>query len=132
MTVRTHNDHSFAVVITPNFVEAEDIADALRRVGFDNVTHFRSAADARDGLAEAAVLPECALLSLHGADVAADDLCGRLHRAGCRLVLINGDPARAKEIDAAFLLRPYSDTELDGCIVDVMRGRLSASGAQQA
>ncbi|APX10901.1 hypothetical protein [Tateyamaria omphalii] len=132
MTVRTCRDHRFSVVITPNFVEAEDVSDALRRAGFDDVVHFRSIEHAATELAGDAPLPAFAILSFHGPDDAADALCARLHHAGCRQVLIDGDPARAPALHAAFLRRPYSNTQLDRCIADLMRDGPSTGGTHQA
>ncbi|WP_039682767.1 hypothetical protein [Tateyamaria sp. ANG-S1] len=132
MTSRNQSDHASAVVITSNFVEAEDITDALHRFGFDDVTHFRSVEHATTYFEDGVPMPAFALMSIQGSDDVADALCKRLRAAGCRQVLINGDPDRAVSMGASFLQRPYSNVELDRCIADVMRGAAPLDGAESA
>ena len=120
MTVRAIIDQAIGMVITPNFVEAEDISDALRRFGFENVIHCRSADQAVDLLSPDDTPPTIALMSFHEVDADAERLLAMLHAAGSLQVLINGDASYASDHNAVFLHRPYSDQELDRCIADVM------------
>ena len=120
MTVRTVIDQGLGLVITPNFVEAEDIVDALRRFGMGQIIHCRTVGQALDLLSRDGAAPTVTLMSLqeHGED--ADRLTALLRAAGSRQILINGHEDHAHARGALFLHRPFSNTELDHCIAQVM------------
>lgn len=122
MTLQNPTDGASGIVVTRNFVEAEDIADALRRSGFADVSHCRDARGALDLVGRRASNFSVAFLSFHLHDDALEILLAMFHAAQTRTVLINGDAAIAETFGAAFLRRPFSHGDLDQCIASVMAG----------
>ncbi|MBV7409026.1 MULTISPECIES: hypothetical protein [Roseobacteraceae] len=132
MTARTTPDQTLGLVVTPNFVEAEDITDALQRFGFVEIVHCRSATEVASLLEQGHRLPSLALLSFHGEDKVADHVCKSLRDAGVGQILINGDAHRARNVDAVFLQRPYSDQDLDLCIGHAVQAIRAARDPESA
>ena len=123
MTLQKQTDGAAGIVVTRNFVEAEDIADALRRSGFADVVHCRDTRVALDMLGQRARSLAVAFLSFDGDDDQFEILLALLHEAGARTVVINGSAKLAETFGAAFLRRPFSDKDIDQCIAQVMAGK---------
>lgn len=122
MTVQKQTDGASGIVVTRNFVEAEDIAEALRRSGFAEVLHCRDTAIALDAVAGRDNSLDAGFVSFDRTDERFGTLMHTLQKTGTRLVLLNGDPRVAVGFGAAFLRRPFSNQELDQCIEGVMAG----------
>ncbi|WP_299045763.1 hypothetical protein [uncultured Tateyamaria sp.] len=116
MTLQNLTDGASGLVVSRNFVEAEDIADALRRSGFANVQHCRNVRAALDALAEPNAALAVAFLSFDGNDDQVEVLLALLHKAEAHTVLIGDDPTLAENLGTAFLRRPFSNRDLDRCI----------------
>lgn len=105
------------VIVTQNFVEALDLAEALNAFGPSRVTHFPTCDELLRRLERIACRPDGAFL----AEAPGLDRCiGRLADRGTRLVLIDGDGAQAERAGAFVLSRPYGALEL-GPIISALR-----------
>lgn len=123
MNTQRNVDQIVGLIVTPNFVEAEDIADELKSIGLSQVVHRRNAAVALKGLDAQTMKPNVALLSFDHADAEADLLIQRLLSTGAYVILINGDARGADDRGAVFLRRPYTGDELAQCIKGAMAGQ---------
>jgi DNA-binding response OmpR family regulator len=79
----------------------------------------------------AASVPDAALVDIHlRAGERADDLIGRLHERGVRVVVTSGDSSelRAPENAAATLTKPFSEAELFAALLPVTAAGAKARG----
>ncbi|MEL6465078.1 MAG: hypothetical protein AAFQ58_08930 [Pseudomonadota bacterium] len=120
MTTQDTADLPVALIVTTSFVEAEDISDALRHYDLGEVSHVRDSRAALDRLADGAAAPSLALIAFDRNDTEFPFLLNRLHAARTRIVLINGHPELAQEFGTTFLLRPFSNSDLDTRIAEAM------------
>ncbi|MEM8655180.1 MAG: hypothetical protein AAGF36_10580 [Pseudomonadota bacterium] len=122
MNTQNSIGRSVALIVTPSFVEAEDIADALRRFDLSEVLHARDSATGLARMDASSTPPSLALIAFDREDSYFDTLLTRLHAAKARVVLINGHPELAQDFGTGFLMRPFSNSDLDRCIAEVIPG----------
>ena len=121
MKVQATNAQRMGLVITSNFVEAEDISDALRAYDVRDIVHRSTAADAFDLMSSDRPAPVIAVLSVRDFDDRVAELARWLQSAGSPQILINGDEKNAQAHSAVFLQRPFTDADLHRSLSDIIQ-----------
>ncbi|WP_157973553.1 hypothetical protein [Tropicimonas sp. IMCC34043] len=100
------------VILTPNYVEAIDLAEALAFDGPSEALHVPTAAELVAKLANADFRPDGAILAGAFAEPHLDACILQLKARGARLVFVDGRDEYARELGALQLRRPYGAEDL--------------------
>ena len=113
---RSPSDTVVFVIVSDNMVEATDLTELLANIPGAETLHYRSLLLMSDSIDTMRQVPDVAFVSASRRTAGFRDAIARLHDAGTRLVLINGNPEVARETGAAFLQRPFSSRDVDAIL----------------
>ncbi len=105
------------LIVTDNFIEAEDLADAISEVAREEIMHLRHIDEAVPFLEDVAFTPKLAVLHIPKPSAKHKKLLERLHARGVQLVLIDAAPQLLGEIEAEALSRPFTGADLSTVIL---------------
>jgi AmiR/NasT family two-component response regulator len=101
-----------ALIVTDNVVEAADIADALAAAGRGEVGYVRQPDAAVELFASGVFAPSVAILSYAAGSDAFAQLMELLTRAQAMIVLIDAPDSGNGPDGAAYLTRPFTESDL--------------------
>ncbi len=110
------------LIVTENFVEAEDVADAVSDVARDEIMHLRHIDEVLPFLEDVAFSPNLAVLHIPKPSLEHKQLLKRLCARGAQLVLIDATPQLLVEVEAEGLARPFAGRDLSAVVLKLRGG----------